>query len=754
MIADSGLLVEYQTRAAETFGRLVGKPVALERMAGTRNEVFKIEALTGKTHVLKLFVDEANSIASSEPTAYRWLSKSKFVRPCVGRSDGSDGQWPFILTEYLDGKTLLEAVGTFSDSQLRNAVSQVVGYLCDCLALRTKGVGLVDSDLNGECQSWLSFLHARLDSYQARDEKISDPRARGLLSRANKCLRDFLGSHESYFEAVEPAFVPIDLNLANFLVTPEGRVFALDLETFWGADPLLAVGEWSGHAYGSSAYDIFIKEWQQTFGPLSPEQWEVVRFYSLLCNGDVLRFVLEHELAPLNEARPWGNANLFKDLIELNIASLSASTSEVWPEILSARHPFLTEDSSWKVNLTAHARTSEASEILPELLHLKNLAGITRVADITDLDSTGITVFQSVRPEAEQADNTFTVFAGSGRTKEECQVSAIAEAIERFCAEYDNFRGTVVAESYARLRQDNRVVIHPNEFNLPAGRTFEENEVLEWVRAVDLRTSEECLVPANTVFYPYTPRTGSALFRYFSTGLACGKGYAEAIAHGLSEVIERDASALNRILRDRPAVRLETIGSPEAQRLIGQLQNAGLNVVIRHISREDVRIPTFSVILDDPVLADPMYLSGGYAAHPDKELAIVRAIREAVQSRTGTISGAREDLGKFRSSKSVSYADFRKKYSYWFDSTTNAADYEEIHSCRAPSALDDINMMASALVTAGFKRILVVDLSHEELKLKTIKVLVPGVERYSFKMECVGARAKTRYRELYGRELV
>ena len=58
------------------------------------------------------------------------------------------------------------------------------------------------------------------------------------------------------------------------------------------------------------------------------------------------------------------------------------------------------------------------------------VAGITRVADITDLDRIGIPVFSCIRPTAN--DGAITVYNGKGATVEESRISAIMEGIERY----------------------------------------------------------------------------------------------------------------------------------------------------------------------------------------------------------------------------------------------------------------------------------------------------------------------------------
>ena len=60
-------------------------------------------------------------------------------------------------------------------------------------------------------------------------------------------------------------------------------------------------------------------------------------------------------------------------------------------------------------------------------------AGITRVADITNLDRIGIPVFSSIRPMADRG--AISVYNGKGATPTEARVSAMMEGLERYSAE-------------------------------------------------------------------------------------------------------------------------------------------------------------------------------------------------------------------------------------------------------------------------------------------------------------------------------
>ena len=74
-----------------------------------------------------------------------------------------------------------------------------------------------------------------------------------------------------------------------------------------------------------------------------------------------------------------------------------------------------------------------AAETLGRIEPLTKAAGITRVADITDLDRIGIPVFSSIRPGAKEG--AISIYNGKGASREQARVSAIMEAMERYSAE-------------------------------------------------------------------------------------------------------------------------------------------------------------------------------------------------------------------------------------------------------------------------------------------------------------------------------
>ncbi|MFI0206881.1 MULTISPECIES: YcaO-like family protein [Streptomyces] len=723
-------------RAIDLCEQNVEPVVNAKRLSGGRNASVAVQGATGAQYVVKIYTDAAMGVRNQrEARAYELFAGSPAVR--TAHASGDD----FLITSYVSGVLLAEA----SESSAIDAVStaeQLVAFLRECSTHPVEGAGDVDENLRGRSTGWTEYLHTYLERADRRLGAVSVEIA-ASLRLSWEAIRDYVRSHETELNQVKPAFVPIDLNLNNFLIADQGRLITLDLEEFWIADPLMALGELMAHTYATPLYTAILSAW----GPLDRESLCRARMYALLSTMDIQLFIAEAGADPISEP-PWGNVIPFGELAVCHRTMLNVS--HVHPENILL-NPEVAQE--WEVKLVGEERGKPIAETLRRVEECRSLAGVTRVAEITELDRTGITVHQAVRPDAEAAPGTFTIFSGRGKTPEHSRVAAIAEAMERFCGERANYdMRKMVIGSAGELSSEYQLV-GPERFNISADVAYSKASRMEWVPAVHFLTGKQFLVPACAVFYPYTPPQGlAAPLKYFTSGLAAGSSFLDAFVHGLCETAERDAAALNRIVRANPAIELNSIDNPAAQELIARMQRADLDVVVRWITPSDNTIPSFSVVCEDKLAEDARFISGGYGTHPNRDVALVQALTEAAASRGGTISGAREDLAKYRPHRAGQYSDFKKKFSYWFD-TSNRVEYSEVPSWNLPTLLDDAAFLSHAFQSTGFRDVLFVDLSRQELPLSVVKALVPGVERYSFKMTCVGKRGREMYRERFGKDL-
>lgn len=124
-------------------------------------------------------------------------------------------------------------------------------------------------------------------------------------------------------------------------------------------------------------------------------------------------------------------------------------------------------------------------------------AGITRIADITDLDRIGLPVFTAIRPTAE--DGAISIYGGKGITKDHAKASAMMEGFERYSAEKQEDDETII--STVDEISTKGEYIDPKTLNLP--QKYEKEDIsqipLEWNLATDIISNKDHYVPSKYV---------------------------------------------------------------------------------------------------------------------------------------------------------------------------------------------------------------------------------------------------------------
>lgn len=365
--------------------------------------------------------------------------------------------------------------------------------------------------------------------------------------------------------------------------------------------------------------------------------------------------------------------------------------------------------------------------------------GITRIADVTDLDTVGIPVFHSMRPAAAPGLNTVT--SGKGTTRDSARVSAMMEAIERtWCEPYQD---APIRASYADLARGGTAVLDPRRLILRRDHAWTQDAPMGWWPARELASDAEVLVPSLSVFTPYPREHG--MFSSNTIGLAVGNTAQEALLHGLLEVIEHDCSAFGESLRQGYRVRPESLPQ-EPARLVALFERAGIEVQI-YLYLTEIGVPTVQVSTEDIHAGDGMLFNGGVGCHLDPQIATLRALTEAAQSRLNVIAGAREDFERQAYRRHTSYAELRDMYHAW------AAGREEINFADIPSRTTgttsgDLDLALAGLLQAGVGAILATELAPDGFPFSVTKVIVPGLEVYHEDQKRLGPRLRARMREL------
>jgi ribosomal protein S12 methylthiotransferase accessory factor len=373
-------------------------------------------------------------------------------------------------------------------------------------------------------------------------------------------------------------------------------------------------------------------------------------------------------------------------------------------------------------------RVCPPAETLERILPVLHLAGITRLADVTGLDRIGIPTILAMRPNAPTLANS----AGKGFSTTDAKVSAAMEGIELSCAEEEeHLPFDVVEATYDEL--DRSGLAPPVEL-LPLSRhsLFHRAARERWVLGWDLLAQRETAIPFETVtMCPGRGATRRPLrysFQVGSNGLASGNVFLEAVCSALAELIERDALACANARsghdpRRMRIVALDTIPYDRVRELLERLNARAISAVLFD-QTGDTGVPTFEARLIDEAVPTTG-VAGGYGAHLHPEVAMVRAITEAVQGRAVYIAGSRDDLTWFEHIRMRSgRADVLRQLAQRED----GIDASAIESRATGSFEGDCHALLDAIRRVGLPSAAVVDLSRPELGVAAVRVAVPGLE--------------------------
>jgi ribosomal protein S12 methylthiotransferase accessory factor len=284
-------------------------------------------------------------------------------------------------------------------------------------------------------------------------------------------------------------------------------------------------------------------------------------------------------------------------------------------------------DSTWRVR----SLDETWSVIQPRLARY----GITRIADVTDLDVIGIPVYMGVRP----LGTTLSVSQGKGMTHLSAQVGAAMEAIEWWAAERFCPHAPVYA-SAAELCLPYRI----EEISSTERSVLSDYLPLPWVPAESLADGTHTLVPLHSAQFDgvvngsWRPR---GVLRS-TNGLAAGNALAEATVQALLEVLERHSTAImdGIPISQRKVMDLSTLPDGWCRSAIEDMQAKGFWIELVDCSVV-ADVFTFAMYI---WRQDMPNLYGGAGSHILPEMALYRALTEAVQSRMTAISGMRDDI--------------------------------------------------------------------------------------------------------------
>ena len=367
------------------------------------------------------------------------------------------------------------------------------------------------------------------------------------------------------------------------------------------------------------------------------------------------------------------------------------------------------------------------------------IAGITRIADITDLDRIGLPIYTAIRPTAE--DGAISIYGGKGITKDHAKASAMMEGFERYSAEKQDSDEVIVANLNEISEKGD--YIDPVSLNLPKDFKKESLEAMqiEWSLSKDIISGENFYIPTNAVFHPYNhDNQVQSLFKSNTNGLASGNVLEEAILHGMLEVIERDAWSIFELTHKNYAqIDLDSIESETVNDVLEKFESEGIKIKLMDFTA-DVKIPTIAASADDTVTKDAGLLTLGMGSHLDPEVAILRALTEVAQSRATQINGAREDTVRADFAREAGYERMKRINKFYFRDEEEKIKLSDIENKSTSSITKDIEIVKNELMANDIEKILYVDLTRPELDVSVVRVIIPEMELFALDPSRAGYR--------------
>jgi len=373
--------------------------------------------------------------------------------------------------------------------------------------------------------------------------------------------------------------------------------------------------------------------------------------------------------------------------------------------------------------------------------------GITRVANVTGLDTVGIPVVMVCRPNSRSV----SVSQGKGFDLAAAKASGVMESIESYHAERIDL--PLKLGSFEDLRYGNPM-IEVGALPRFSDSRFTPFTQLLWIEGQDLMGGGPLWLPYELVHLNYTLPlpSGHGCFVASSNGLASGNHRLEAVSHGITEVVERDATTLWHLLdangQKRTRIALDTVDDPCCRDLLDRYAAAGVLVGVWETT-SDLGIPAFlcRILQDEGPPANTLRPASGMGCHPARGVALMRALTEAAQSRLTFISGARDDMGR------DDYALFLERETY--DAWRNSMDHDgprrpfsQVPTFEGASFEEDIAWQLERLRAAGIAQVAAVDLTKPEFGIPVVRIVIPGLEGLDHSPKFVpGTRARARLRE-------
>ena len=496
------------------------------------------------------------------------------------------------------------------------------------------------------------------------------------------------------------------------------------------------------------------------FKPFATEPVVLEALYRLAA-AEIVKWLVLNELAPIHE-----------HATTVNVGSFDTSHHRVTrrPQCLACGNkslhrpdrapvPMLLNSSPKKVFNSGGARAQAPEVTLAKYRHLVSpISGVVSwLRRTTDEDDAWLHVYWAgsnlgmrSRTLSSLRRSLRSKSAGKGSTREQSEVSALCEAVERYSGGFhgDEIR---VRKRYKELSQGDEA-IHPNDVQLFSEYQFANAETinakghpyniipspldpdaeLDWTPVWSLTQGRHRLLPTTMLYSMPAEQRGPRSLIADSNGCAAGNTLEEAILQGFYELVERDAFAIwwyNRL--PAPAVDLASFDDQylaSAENYYSRYERA---LWVLDIT-SDFDIPTFVAVSHRPD-AETEDIIYGAGTHADPRIAALRALCELNQCLTWLPRPATGD-GRPRIDDPLAlrwWKTARLANCSWLAPApkSSPSSFSDFPPADSTDTLDDVENYR-AIVEAKGMEFLVLDQTRPDIGMPVVRVIVPGMRHF------------------------
>jgi ribosomal protein S12 methylthiotransferase accessory factor len=237
--------------------------------------------------------------------------------------------------------------------------------------------------------------------------------------------------------------------------------------------------------------------------------------------------------------------------------------------------------------------------------------------------------------------------ASAGRTHSyaESELTAIFEALERYCGLSPRGKRTVIHDSFAQLRDQAlnpvTVGVHAKEqYARPdyPFKPFDATRPIRWVWGYSFMQARPILVPELLAYYSLG--CGDGFVYETSNGCAVGGSLEEAILHGILEVVERDGFLLTWYAQlSVPGLDLGSVEDKELRLMVNRLQAVtGYDLHLFNTTMENEIPSVWAVAKNTRQQGVNLICAAGAHLNP------LRAVKSAVHELAGMLQVLDEKL--------------------------------------------------------------------------------------------------------------